>query len=194
VSGVLAYQGVRLRSALADAQRLSATLSHRAHDLERQITDQRAAGAATVEEPKGLPTSQAGPPQDTASDPSATPPENAFRGLPTIAIVLLPQARAIGPIATLAVPRSVDRVPFELRLESHDFPRYRVTLRDPGTDHILWRSDTLTARVADTVPRIPIVVPAGLLEGQHYSLELEGFRGSGGTEVVGSYAFQVVRR
>lgn len=194
VSGVLLYQGVRLRQALTESQRLSAELSHRARDLEQQIAERRAAGAGAVEDLNSAPASQAEPAQNTTSDRRTIPPEAASRALSTIALVLLPQARAIGPIATLAVPASVDGVTFELRLESNDFPRYRVALRNPGTHHIIWRSDTLTAGVADALPRISIVVPARLLEGQHYSLELEGFRAAGGTEVVGSYAFQVVRR
>jgi hypothetical protein len=192
--GVLLYQSVRLRHGLTEAQRSGAALSRRAHDLEQEISERHTASPVADVDRNSVQPPQAGPARNTTSNLPTSAPEAASRALPTIALVLLPQARAIGPMATLAVPGSVDGVTFELRLDSNDFPRYRVALRDPGTHHIIWRSETLTSRMADTLSLISIIVPARLLEGQHYSLEVEGLRATGATEVVGSYAFQVVRR
>lgn len=111
-----------------------------------------------------------------------------------IALVLLPQTRDIGPIATLAVPQGIDRVALELRADPNDFPRYQVSLTDPATNQVVWRSSTITAKVADDVKTVSVVIPATVLKAQHYSLELDGLGVASSAEVVGSYAFQVVRR
>ena len=173
VCGALLYQDVRLRSGLNEAQRVSALLSDRARDLEQQLVSQRAAGTRDVKEVES---------------------PRASRTLPAVASVLLPQMRGVGPIVILAVPQEVGQVALELRLESNDFPRYQAALRDPGTNHIVWRSDKITARSADNVPTVSLTVPASALKAQHYSIELDGLPAAGGTEVAGSYTFQVVRR
>jgi hypothetical protein len=108
--------------------------------------------------------------------------------------VLLPQTRAIGPVTTLAVPQGVDRIALELRLEPNDFRDYQAVLRDPGTSRVVWRSDRITARTADDVPAVSVIVPASVLKAQHYSLELNGVSAAGGAEVVGTYVFRMVRR
>ena len=64
-----------------------------------------------------------------------------------MAVVLLPPTRAVAPIPTLAIPAGADRVRFELQLESNDFPSYRVGLKDPATNQILWRSDWIVPSV-----------------------------------------------
>jgi hypothetical protein len=108
--------------------------------------------------------------------------------------VLVPQTRAIASIPTLTIPPGVDRVTFELRLESHDFSQYRAGLQDPATSQIVWRSAWIAPRSAANPSSIRVVVPAAMLKPQHYSLDLSG-RGAGGSaEIVGSYAFQVVPR
>jgi hypothetical protein len=175
--GPLLYQVVQLRSGLSEAQRASAELSRRANDLQQQLDDQRAAGSQAA----------------TAAVPD-NPPPAATRALPTIALVLLPQTRAIGPIATLAVPQQAERLALELRLEPNDFTRYQVALTDPTANQVIWRSERLTSRLADDVQTVSIAIPAGLLKAQHYTLEIDGLGPADSAEVVGSYAFQVVRR
>jgi hypothetical protein len=123
---------------------------------------------------------------------SAAPASGAAPRAPMTALVLLPQTRAVGPILTLAVPSGADRVTFELRLESNDFPRYQVALNDPGSNRTVWRSGPITAPSPDHPPILSVVVPTRALKPQHYSLAL--IAGSGGdAEVVGSYTFRVER-
>ncbi len=87
----------------------------------------------------------------------------------------------------------MDRVRFELQLEANDFPSYRVGLKDPATNRVLWRSDWIAPRSSADQASILVVVPANLLGPQHYSLDLAG-RGAGGrAEVIGSYTVQVVQ-
>jgi hypothetical protein len=177
--GALQYQTVQLRNDLNEAQKTSAAISDRANDLQRQLNEQRAAIAETA---------------TAAAQPTASTTEVASRTLPAIALVLLPQTRAAGPIATLAVPRGLDRIALELRVDPNDFPRFQVSLTDPGTNQIVWSSDPLIARVVDDVPTVSVSIPTAVLKAQHYSLELDGLGSARSGDVVGSYAFQVVRR
>jgi hypothetical protein len=180
LAGGALYDDARVHRAFDEARTLSDTLSVRTHDLERQLNDQRVANAGVVRE------------LESVRAPRTT--EAAPRAVPMVALVLLPQTRALGPVTTLAVPQGVDRVALELRLEPNDFRDYQVALRDPGTSRIVWRSDRIAARTADDLPTVSVIVPASVLQAQHYSLELDGVSASGGAEVVGTYVFQMVRR
>jgi len=172
VSGWLLYDNAVLRNGLRDAQQASAESSHRALDLERRLDDQQVARTEAVKQPEA---------------PAAP-------DLPVIALVLLPQTRSAGPIATLAVPQATDRVALELQIDPSDFRQYQVALQDPGTNQIVWRSDTISVRTLDNVPTVSVIIPAAVLKAQHYSLQLDGLHPARAPEVIGSYAFQVVRR
>jgi hypothetical protein len=180
LAGGALYDAARLHRALDEARRVSGSLSDRAHDLERQLNDQRVANAGVARELENTRASRT--------------TEVTARAVPLVALVLLPQTRAVGPVTTLAVPQGVDRIALELRLEPNDFRDYQAVLRDPGTSRIVWRSDRITARTADDVPAVSVIIPASVLKAQHYSLELNGVSAGGGAEVVGTYVFRMVRR
>jgi hypothetical protein len=188
------YDGVRVHRALSGTRRVSGALANRAHDLEQQLNDQRVANAGVARELETVRVSRTTAAQKSPADQPADATDVTSRGVPMVALVLLPQTRAIGPVTTLAVPRAVDRIALELRLEPNDFPGYQVALRDPATSRIVWRSGRITARQADDVPTVSVIVPASVLKAQHYSLELDGLSVGGGAEVVGTYVFQMVRR
>jgi hypothetical protein len=172
--GGLLFQEMRLRNALADARNESAAFDRRTHELELQLSDQRAANLEAVQKLERTP-------------PAAE--------IPTLAaLVLMPQTRATGPIATLAVPLGTDRVTLELRLESNDFAEYEVALKDPAANHSVWRSGRVVPKSPGDGPTVSIAVPANLLKPQHYSLELIGLSRAGQSDVLGSYALQIVRR
>jgi hypothetical protein len=170
----------RLRTDLTVAQSMSVGLSNRARELERQLNDERLAGAGTARELENV--------RARGSAQGSTAP------LPAIALVLLPQTRSAGPIATIAVPDGANLVALELRLESNDFARYQAALKDPGTNRIVWRRDSITARPGGAMPTVAFSIPASVLRSQHYSLELNGTNAGGEAEVAGSYVFEVVRR
>jgi hypothetical protein len=191
IAGSTLVREVRLRNGLNDAQSQSAALERRAHELEKQLEDQRAANSEAVKELERVRASMA-----ALAQQSARPPDRAgaaSQALTTIALVLLPQTRAVGPIASLTVPPGTDRVAFELRLESNRFPRYQVALKDPATNNVVWRSGRLAATSGDQ-PAVTIIVPASVLKPQHYSLELIGQSAAGSAQAVGSYAVLVVFR
>jgi hypothetical protein len=180
LAGFTLSEYLRLRADLTVAQSTSIGLSNRASELERQLNDERLAGAGTARELESI--------RARGSAPESSPSP------PAIALVLLPQTRSVGPIATIAVPDGANLVALELRLEPNDFARYQAVLKDPGTNRVVWRRDKIAARAGDRMPTVALSIPASVLRSQHYSLELDGTSARGETEVAGSYVFQVVRR
>lgn len=184
--GALLFQTMRLRSGLNVERGERVAMEQRAHDLERQLSDRRASNDAAARE-LAHGAAAAVPPRPAAAE--STPRAS---GLLATAVVLLPQTRAIGAIPVVAAP--VNRAAFELRLETNDFARYQVGLKDPATNRIIWRSAWLTATPSADRQAVRVVVPASVLKPQHYSLDLSGRDDTGRTDVVGSYVFEVVPR
>jgi hypothetical protein len=174
--GALLLQTVRLGRGLRTAQSDRVAVDQRARDLEREVGELRAANATVTRE------------LARARESAATVPHEAA----TVALVLLPQTRSIGPVPTLAMPPGTEQLGFELRLETNDFPSYQVGLRDPSVNTVIWRSGWVAAKSSAGQSSVRVGVPARALKPQHYSLDLSGRRTAGGTEVVGSYAFELV--
>lgn len=168
--GVLVLQEARLRRDLAVAQQVSAGMDERARTLAAQLEQQRAANDAL------------GRDLDRARAPQA---------LATIALVLAPPTRAAGPVPAIAVMPGATTVRVDLRLESNDFGRYDVALRDPASNRVIWRMPSLVAVTSRRGAAVSVSVPAALLKPQHYSLELSGHTAAGAGEVIGSYAFEI---
>jgi hypothetical protein len=127
-----------------------------------------------------------------ARGPDESPAPQPARPGPNAALVLLPQTRAVGPVPGLSVPADAEHASVELRLDSNEFARYEVELKDPASNQIVWRSGPLDATTSDQTAAVSVLVPARLLKPQHYSLTVMGRR-ENGAEVVGSYAFQIRR-
>jgi hypothetical protein len=173
--GFLLSQDIRLRRELSEAQRDSAVLGSRAQALASQLDDQRAANSTTMEQ------------LDRARAAQPTAP------ITSVALVLLPQARDVGPVSAIALEPGSGTVAFDLTLEAVDFARYEAALKDPATSRIVWRSGVLMPR--STRPAtIAVAVPASVLRPQHYSFDLSGRNAAGALDIVGSYAFQIQSR
>jgi hypothetical protein len=145
-------------------------MEERARTLSSQLEQQRAANDAL------------GRDLDRARAPQV---------LPTMALVLAPPTRAAGPVPAIAVTPGATTVRFDLRLESNDFTRYDVALRDPATNHVVWRMQALLASASRRGAAVSVYVPATLLKPQHYSLELSGRKAAGAGQIIGSYAFEI---
>jgi hypothetical protein len=171
--GVLLFRGGQVRRGLDDAQRQAAASDGRAQTEAGRHDRPRAATEATANEP------------DRA---------RAAQPIASIALVLAPQTRAVGPVPVIAVRPGADAVAFDLQLEGIDFARYAVALKDPATNRVLWRSDLLTPRASGRQDTIGVTIPAGMLKPQHYSLDLSGGNPPGALEIVGSYTFQIQSR
>jgi hypothetical protein len=111
----------------------------------------------------------------------------------TFALVLLPQTRGGGPPSVIAILPGVDRVDFQLQLESDDFPAYQVALKDPATTRIIWRSGRLRATSGGAIKIVSVSLPARLLKPQNHDIELIGIPAGGLPQFIGSYAFASTR-
>jgi hypothetical protein len=177
IGGAWAVEEVRLRRGLDEARKETAALDQRARDLEQQLAVARAvtpAAAVSPERPDRV-VAQAQP-------------------VEAVALMLLPQTRSVTSLATLNEPKGVEYVRIDLRLESNDFASYQAALRDPATGRIVWRSTWIEAPAASPRAAVSIRVPANVLKLQHYALELSGRRAGAASDVVSSYAFEVVHR
>jgi hypothetical protein len=185
-SATLVYETNRLNRSLSVERQQNATLDQRTRSLARQLESERTSlTAAQIELARTRESVPASPTPGRSGAPSAAP---------AIAVVLLPQTRAIGPIPALAMSSGVDRVAFDLRLETNDFREYKVGLRDPATNDVIWRSDWIAPRMSADQASVSVSVPGVLLKSQHYAIELTGRDGTSAGQVVGSYAFQIVPR
>jgi hypothetical protein len=186
-SAALLSETTRLNRGLSTAQQQSAALDRRTRELERQLDESRQSASVVQSELARLRES-AGSASQPATGRSIAGPA------PAIALVLLPQTRAIGPIPALALAAGADRVAFDLQLETNDFSEYQVGLRDPATNDVIWRSEWIAPRTRAEQQSVSLVIPASLLKAQHYAIELTGRGASGTGQVVGSYAFQIIPR
>jgi hypothetical protein len=186
-SGVLFYQQADLRRLLDSANHDREALNGRVRDLEQQLAEERTARVDAAQASRGRVPMGAESTGRSSAPPAPVVP-------PLAALVLLPQTRSTGPIATETLPPGVERVPFELRLESNDFPQYQAGLKDPATNQIVWRSAWTAPTRAGERPTLSVSVPANLLKSQHYSLELTGRTLAGRSEVVSSYTFEILPR
>jgi len=105
----------------------------------------------------------------------------------------MPQTRASGPLPTVAVSSALTQVDVDLRLESNDFSRYRVDLKDPGSGRTVWGSGDVPARSVRDASFVSIAIPAAVLASQHYLLEVAGLDAAGRVETLASYTFQITR-
>lgn len=143
-------------------------------------------------QPAQLPRAEAATQPAAPGVPSPQGSEPLPRSARVLSFVLLPPTRGVSEPPTLAVPSDATKVEVRVVLESDDFPRYQVALKDPGTDLILWRS----ARIKPSSLRgdriLPVTLDATLLKPRRYALELTGYRAAGEAELVSSYPFRVV--
>ena len=186
VPGYLLVENLRLRSQMTDARAARGGLEERAQHLEQLLNEQRSATAETAKELARVRESLAQIEGRTASNQ-----QGGKTFMP--AFMLRAATRGAGDIATIAIPPGTDAVTLHLDLEA-DFPSYRVALKDPATDRIVWRGDGLQA--ASTTSRgetksLPITLSASLLKPQTYIAELTGVPARGAAEFVSSYTFRV---
>jgi hypothetical protein len=176
--GVLVIENVNLRTGLSEAREDGEARDRRAQALSSELDAARTSNAKLTEA------------LEDARAPSGGTERAAAADVAPAVIVLGPQTRSLGPLPTLAVA-SAASVPFDLRLESRDFPSYRAVLKDQDAGRVVWESQVLAPR-STTAAVVSLFVPAGILKPSHrYAFELAGVGAAGGEEAVGSYAFQI---
>lgn len=184
--GYLLADNLRLRHLMTESRATRAALEAREQQLQADLNQQRAADADMAKELARL--------QQSLTRLEARAPGDQQGRTPVIAsFLLLPALRGPGDVSTASLPSETSDVRLQLKLESDDYPRYSVALKDPATNRILWRSAQLKPKAVGESKLVSITVPATLLKPQHYSLELTGVRTQSGVDFVASYAFKVMR-
>ena len=179
--GALVVENVNLRTGLSHAAHNSEADSRRAREMSSELEAARASNAQLT---KAL---------ENAHAASSVSGRTMAISQVAAATVLLPQTRSVGQLQTLSLAPSgpVTFVPFDLRLESRDFSRYRAVLADQDAGRVVWESEELIPR-SSVAALVSLFVPTGVLTPPHrYAFELSGVDGSGRGEAVGSYAFQI---
>jgi hypothetical protein len=129
-------------------------------------------------------------PQPALQDPAA-PQAPAKETL--FAFTLAAPRRGVDDARVVAIPATATDVTVRLELDSDDFPRYRVVLKQPSSDRTIWRSGALTAEVVGAGKVVPALIPARHFDTERYWIELEGLPSGGTAEQIATYAFRVVR-
>jgi len=171
---VLLVQERNLRRDLNDARRQAADATVRTSTVSKELEEQRREAAATAQALVGA--------------------RAAARPLATIALVLRPQTRGVGPTPLISVAPGSRTVPLDLEFETTDPASYEVALKDPATNRVVWRSAPVMPRRDRRTTVVSVGVPAGQLKTQHYSVDLFELRPGATPEFVASYAFEVARQ
>jgi hypothetical protein len=181
VTGLLVAQNVRLQREVAAARATRSTLEQREQDLQLQLRSEKTAHTQTVAELARVRESIA------ANDAQAR-----ATAAPLLSFLLVPSTRGITDVPQIAVPRGTPQIEVRLLLEDDEFPQYRVTLKDSGSDSAVWRSPALKSSPSADGKVVRTSVPAARLTPKHFRFELSGIRAAGEPDVIASYPVAVV--
>jgi len=110
-----------------------------------------------------------------------------------VSLILPPPLRGAGKIPTLSLKPGTNQVTVQLQLEAADYSGYRVSLIDPASNQMLWRSGNLKARKNGAGKAIVVDFAAHLLQPRNYILQVSGIASNGKSEVMSDYPFRVVK-
>ncbi len=177
VAGYLLVENARLRLEINGVRVQQSASEQRRLQLEKELNEQRAANSEWQKDP--------GPVRSAAPD---------MGQLKTISLLLPPPTRGLSSLKTVTVHPDTDFLVLLLTLDSADFPRYRITLKDPVTNRIVWRSSEIEPVSAGDSKAVSAGLRASLLKQQNYIAEVVGLSRGDASHAVGDYAFRVVLR
>jgi hypothetical protein len=160
---------------MSETRARQSEFDRREGDLRSELEQQRTANAQAQQELQRLRGLQGNLDQLTA-----------------VPLVLLPPSRGVSAMPTVSIRPGTDLLVLLLTLESDDFPMYRVVLRDPANNQVLWRSASMTSTSAGEKKAVSVSVRASLLKQQNYIAELTGIPARGNPELIGGYSFRAV--
>src|SRR5262245_38755549 len=184
-AGYLLVANFRLQHQLTESRAARLALEERERQLQRELNAQRAASDDRAQELARVRESLAGINSETGTKSRA-----GSSG--TLSFVLLAPRRGADEITTIAIPTGTQTVTFRLELETDDFPRYQVAVKDAETDRIVSQSRSLRAASRGDAKSLSVTLPVALLEPKRYAIDLSGVRPEGGSDFIGSYSFRVV--
>ena len=112
--------------------------------------------------------------------------------LATATFVLAPPRRGLDAGTSISVPKGIARVELRLRTEAEGYESFWVAVKDPVTDHTIWRGGDVTAEATGADRVVTAALPVDLLAARRYIVELSGTDRSGATELIGQYVVRVV--
>jgi hypothetical protein len=169
-------------------------LLSRTVSLRRELHLSEEQAAATTQQVQAITTELESQRQATAIAAQALADFRAARPAATVALVLRPETRGVGPTSIISIAPGSRVVLLDLQIGSADPELYEVTLKDPASNRVVWRSPALRAQRERHPPVISVAVPAAaLLKSQHYALDVFELRRGSPPEFVASYAFEVTR-
>lgn len=177
VAGYLLVENARLRREINDVRVQQGSIEQRRQQLEKELNEQRTANAAAQKNPEPW-----------------SGPGSEIGQLKTMSLLLPPPTRGLTSLKTVTVHPDTDLLVLLLTLESADFPWYRITLKDPATNRVVWRSSELEPVSAGESKAVSAGFRARLLKQQNYIAEVAGLQHGKGARVVGDYPFRVVLR
>jgi hypothetical protein len=162
--------------------------------LRRTLTETEQHAAATAQRASAIAAELEAQRKATAIATRALADARTARPAATVALVLRPETRGIGPTSIISIAAGSTTVPVDLQFDSRGAASYEVALKDPATNQVVWRSAAITAQRERRAAVVSVSIPAALLRAQHYALDLFELRESAPPEFVGTYAFEVTRQ
>lgn len=152
--GWLAFENVRLRQQVSQAETRRDALGQREQELQKELVGQRSASAKAEQELAQVTEERRrleeeikteGSDRQVVDQQRATKQQQAPASsrVSIASFVLVPQMRDAGQIQTLSIPADKNFVEMRLDLEPGDHATYRVALLNQSNNQALWRSGKL---------------------------------------------------
>ena len=177
LAGYLLLQNAHLRREARDARAQYESTNQHARDLENELKQHH---TTNTEAQNKLELSDR-----TTAD---------IGQLKTVSLLLPPPTRGMSSLQTVTVRPHTDLVVLLLTLESADYSRYSVTVKDPATNEVVWQSSGLDAGSIGGRKVVSAALRANLLKQRNYIAEVAGLPNAGRQRIVGDYPFHVVLR
>jgi hypothetical protein len=170
IAGYLLLQNAHLRREVRDTRAQYESIDQRARNLENKLK------------------------QQWAKTETQKPPTVDIGQMKTVSLLLPPPTRGLSSLQTVTVQPHTDLVVLLLTLESADYSRYSVTVKDPATNEVVWQSSGLDAGSVGGRKVVSAALRANLLRGGNYIAEVAGLPNAGRQRIVGDYPFHVALR
>ena len=192
VGGWLAFDNLRLRHQMNQAQAEREELQKRERELQTELADNRSGVSEKERELAALRERLAEIERQSGKQPFAKSETDSKPNV--VAFTLAPQMRGAGQAATVSIPADADQVALQLELEPSDFTSYRAELKTQPGNEAVWKSGRLQVRARGDDKTITVSLRAELLKSQTYKLEVYGVSPTGATELISSYPFRVIKQ
>jgi len=216
LGGWLFFENSRLRNQISQTQERRLELERREKELQGEISEQRSADLEKEQELARVRGEMAQLEKEKEQNrlneqerkrlaeqnqkriaerelANTRKPAPEPRRLNIASFILTPQLRGSNQLPTLSISPQTDSAAMQLELESDDYAVYRVALRNPSDNRILWQSGRLKAKSGGENKRLNISFSTNLLKSQVYSLEVSGISADGTAEIISNYSFRIVR-